>query len=375
MPQLEIQKFLEEHRDNWKSLLTSDPYNLTIRERDNFILFMYSQIDSDFNIPLVCECRGLILEKDTFKVICFPFTKFWNAQEGKAASLDWATAKVQEKVDGSILKSFWYDGKWRFSTMSMIDASECTLQNDLDNRYPTFYSLFMEGARKACLNFDRLDKNCTYMFELVSPYNRVVVPYSEIEIYHTGTRNNLTLEELEVDIGVKKPKSYSFSNEAEVLDMATHLPFSEEGYVVVDANWNRVKVKGPAYVAIHHLKNNGDINKKRALAIIMLNEHFEFLSYFKEYKEFFDKIEDALKLYLSKVKADIDSLEGKVFPTKKDYAMIAKEMTFPSLMFLMYDGRVKKDGWEKYIRSLPADKVIEYLKLDSTVKESLEIKE
>jgi hypothetical protein len=30
--------------------------------------------------------------------------------------------------------------------------------------------------------------------------------------------------------------------------------------------------------------------------------------------------------------------------------------------------------WEKYIRSLPADKIIDYLKLDS-VKESLEIKE
>jgi hypothetical protein len=28
----------------------------------------------------------------------------------------------------------------------------------------------------------------------------------------------------------------------------------DEGYVIVDANFNRVKVKKPAYVAVHHLK-------------------------------------------------------------------------------------------------------------------------
>ncbi len=375
MPQLEIQKFLIEHKSNWKELLTSDPYNLTIRERGNLLLFVYSQIDSDFDIPLVCECRGLILEKDTFKVVCLPFFKFWNAQEGRAATIDWSTAVVQEKVDGSILKVFWYEDKWCFSTMSMIDAGECTLQNDLDNRYPTFYSLFMEGAKKAGLNFDSLNKNYTYMFELVSPYNRVVVPYSDIEIYHTGTRDNITLKELDIDIGVKKPKSYSFNNEAEVLEMASKLPFSEEGYVVVDGNWNRVKIKGPAYVAIHHLKNNGVINKKRALALIMLNEHQEFLSYFKEYKEYFDKIDNAFNLYLGKIKADIESIDGKVFTTKKDYALTVKGMTCPSLMFLIYDGRVKKDEWEKYIRAIPADKIIDYLDLGDTVKESLEVKE
>jgi RNA ligase len=360
---LEIQKFLNEHKENWKELLSGPPYELTIREKYNFILFMYNQIESDFNIPLVCECRGIILDRDSFNVLCYAFNKFWNAGEGRAADMDWSTARVQEKVDGSIIKLWWFNG-WHVSTMSMIDAGECTLQNNLDDRYPTFLSLFQEAATNCGLDLERLNHDYTYIFELVSPYNRVVVPYNEISIYHTGTRNNITLRELDLDIGVKKPKSYGFNTQAEVLAMSSALPFSEEGYVVVDANWNRIKVKGPAYVAIHHLKNNGVINKKRALALIMLNEHEEFLSYFETYKPFFTVIEDAFKQYLDKIKSDLGSVENVVFTTKKDYALTVKSMTCPTLMFLIWDGKVKKEDWEKYLRSLPADKVIDYLKIE-----------
>lgn len=370
---LEILRFLADHKDNWKEMLSTDPFNIIIREKDNFILFMYNQIKSNFDIPLVRECRGIILEKDSFKVLCYAFNKFHNAAEGRAAIIDWTTAKVQEKLDGSIIKLWWYDG-WKVSTMSMIDANDCTLQNDLDDKYPTFYSLFVEGAKKSSLSFDNLDQNCTYIFELVSPYNRVVVPYKEIEIYHIGTRNNVTLSEISVDIGVKKPKSYRFNTEAEVTAMASSLPFSEEGYVVVDDNWNRVKIKGPAYIAIHHLKNNGVINKKRALALIMMNEHEEFLAYFETYRKYFDNISEAFNKYLKSIKDDVSILYNKTFSTKKDYALFVKELTFPSLMFLMWDGKVNKEDWEKYVRSLPVDKIIDHLKLD-TIKEYLEVLE
>jgi len=371
---LEILKFLNEHPYDWKQVLEAEPYCMTIREKGNFVLFMYNQIESDFNIPLVQECRGIVLEKDTWKVLCFPFTKFWNAGESKAAVLDWGSARVQEKIDGSMIKLWWYEPEWRVSTMSMIDAKDCTLQNDLDVRYNTFYDLFMEGANKRALDFEALNKDYTHMFELVGPYNRVVVPYKDIAITHTGTRDNRTLEELDIDLGVPKPKSYGFKAPEDVLAMAAALPFSEEGYVVVDANWNRIKIKGPAYVAVHHLKNNGDINKKRALALVMLNEQEEFLSYFPEYKTYFDVITDAFNTYLGKVKADIDSIEGKVFETRKEYALTVKGMTNSALMFFIMDGRVKKEDWEKHIRSLPSDKVVEYLHLKN-IKESLEVKE
>ena len=145
---LEIQKFLNEHPTNWGDLLSTDPYNLTIRKKDGLVLFMYNQISSNFDIPLVQECRGIILEENSWVVKAMGFTKFWNIQEGRAAKIDWPTARILTKLDGSIQKLFYYKDEWRVSTMSMIDARECTLMNDLNPKYQTFNDLFMERLLK-----------------------------------------------------------------------------------------------------------------------------------------------------------------------------------------------------------------------------------
>jgi T4 RnlA family RNA ligase len=330
---------------------------------------MYSQIDSDFKIPLVQECRGIILEDNTFRVLCMAYKKFFNIQEGHAATIDWDTARIIEKVDGSIIKLWWYDGEWQVSTNSVISAKECTLQTTINTNYRSFYDLFMVGAANCTLDFNSLNKSYTHIFELVGPYNRVIIPYKDIAIYHTGTRDNTTYEELDIDIGVKKPKSYSFKNKEEMLSAAEGLPLTEEGFVVVDSKWNRVKVKGPAYIAMHHLHNNGNvINNRRALELVMLNEQDEVISYFPEYKEHFDKISEVFQGYLDRIKADIDFMDSKVFETRKDYALTAKGMTNPEFMFLLLDGKVKKEDYESWVRSVAPNKILEYLKFRETKK-------
>jgi hypothetical protein len=247
--------------------------------------------------------------------------------------------------------------------MSVIDAKECTLVNDLNPKYQTFYDLFAEGSKT--LDFNRLEKHKTYSIELVSPYNRVIIPYSEIKLYHTGTRNNITLEECNDDIGIEKPKEYSFNSLNDVIEMAKTLPFSEEGYVVVDGNWNRIKVKSPAYLAVHHLHNNGNLNKKRVLELIRTNEHHEYLSYFQEHKEFFDKIEKVYQIYLEKIKKDVEDVSSQIFLTRKDYALYVKKLTNPDLLFSMLSGKITKDDWMKYILEMKIENLVDYLKLNS----------
>jgi len=360
---LEIQKFLHEYKNDWKKILESSPYNLIIREMDDLVLFMYNQIESDFNIPLVQECRGIILNSNDFSVVCMGFTKFWNHGEVRAAKIDWSTAKALEKIDGSIQKLFWYNNEWCVSTMSMISAKECTLQNNINPEYQTFYDLFIEGAKKCTLNFNNLNKNYTYIFELVSPYNRVVVPYKEIKIYHIGTRDNITLKELDIDIGVDKPKQYSFTSKEDLLTIVQNMPFTEEGYVIVDVNWNRVKIKSPAYVAVHKLHNNGEINKKRALELIVKNDHKEFLSYYPEYTEYFNKIEYVWNEYVIKVQLDVNNITSREFTSRKEYALYARTLTNPTLMFLLLDKKITKDTWKEWLYTQPSEKMVEILKI------------
>lgn len=50
------------------------------------------------------ECRGLVLdEAKDWAVVAMPYTRFFNYGERWASSIDWATAKVFEKMDGSLM--------------------------------------------------------------------------------------------------------------------------------------------------------------------------------------------------------------------------------------------------------------------------------
>ena len=77
--------------------------------------------------------------------------------------------------------------------------------------------------------------------------------------------------------------------------------YDEEGFVVVDNHWKRVKIKSPAYVAAHYLRNNGVNSKARILEIIERNEQEEFLTYFPEYKHYFEEVEKTYNDYKDKL--------------------------------------------------------------------------
>jgi hypothetical protein len=197
---LKLIEFILNNPD-WEQKLQEKPYYITIKRKDNFLMFNYSQIESDFYNPIVKECRGAILEDGTFNPVCVPFYKFGNYGEGYVDTIDWNTARVQEKVDGSLIKVWNYNNEWHVSTNGTIDSRDAELANNISD-FKTYYDLFMKAKKNVNLDFNKLDKQFTYMFELISPYNRVVVPYTEISLRHIGTRNNMTLQEFDMDIGI-----------------------------------------------------------------------------------------------------------------------------------------------------------------------------
>lgn len=107
---------------NWRSELSEKPYCLTIKKKDlnfgaSYNIFSYNQIESDFSLPVVQVSRGIILKITEacfpeemeiedhvidIKVVCWPFSKFFNYSEPNAHSIDWSSAKVQEKIDGCL---------------------------------------------------------------------------------------------------------------------------------------------------------------------------------------------------------------------------------------------------------------------------------
>lgn len=353
---LEIVKFIKTHK-NWRSILENKPYSLIIKEKDTLILFKYHQFDSDLSLKICQEARGLILEKEIWKVVRCAFFKFFNYGESNAAKINFNTMKVQGKIDGSLISLYYYYG-WQVATNGMIDAKDAELYFKTDN-YKTYFDLFLQAWTFSNVDLSNLNKNCTYTFELVSKYNRVVIPYDKTEIYHIGTRNNLTLEEINIDIGIQKPKLYNFSSIEDIITNANKLPYTQEGYVVIDSNFNRIKIKSPAYVAIHHLKGEGKVSKKRLLSIVRKNEREEFLNYFPEYKEDFEKIENQYLNYYQQI--DNSLTVAKTFNglTRKEFAMWAKNQINPHFLFSWLDGKLKTV--DEFLEKISDDKLIKLM--------------
>ena len=335
-----LQKLIAENQ-NWKELLENK--DIKIKEDEHFYIFNYG-ICADFSDSVVRDCRGIILDKSDFSIACYPFTKFCNYSESYHDDIDWNTARVQSKIDGSIVKLFYnkYDNDWQWATNGVIDArlSDC---NSI--KYKTYYKMIIAADNYGDINFDALDKNKTYIFELVGPDNQIVVLYDKIHLYHIGTRNNLTGQESNDDIGIEKPIEYSLHTLEDCIKAAEALNKNKnrvdyEGFVVVDADWHRIKIKSPAYLMLHHLANNGLLLKSKSkLLEVLTSDDFDretILEQYPEYEEIFDYYENEIvrvEQEVQKFMDDARELYEKLGKSQKELANVIKNNKYSDFGF------------------------------------------
>ena len=127
----------------------------------------YSQTESNFSSDVVQECRGLILERGSWNVVAMPFKKFFNYGEQHADRLDWGTAKVYEKLDGSLLTLYFHSGEWHVAT-SKLPAADGKLPSGGVAGCGTFAELFWSVWRRKGYRTPESRTTC-YMFELCNP--------------------------------------------------------------------------------------------------------------------------------------------------------------------------------------------------------------
>lgn len=359
MDNLKIIDFIEKNSD-WENILSSAPYFIQISRDEIFdrklVMFKYNQLSSDFSLDIVKECRGLILDMtDGIVPFSIPYFKFFNFGEPHADKIDWDSAVITEKIDGSLIKIIKFNNELVFSTNGVIDAFKCNLANQINSPFKTYGELILDAIK---LEADRhniegdylewfkslLEPNCTYMFELCSPYNRIVIPYTETRLYFHGWRHNYSLQEIpfansDLIIYFKTPKIYAMKSLKECIEAASELPWDDEGYVVVDKDFKRVKIKSPEYLKIHRLANNGNLSIRRVVDLFMENDYYEILTYFPEYKPFFRDIEEKFENTINVIEHKYEELKGLGLNSRKEKAqwIIENAKQYSGILFKMLD--------------------------------------
>ena len=339
----------------WKEMMKK--LGITIKYEGNTYIMLNYGIDSNFANPIVQEARGIIIDITYPRqptVACWPFRKFGNYQEPYADKIDWSMAAVQEKIDGSIVKMWWdlHQNRWRWSTNSVIDAGNAYI----DSSQFTFLDLIHKADNYEdvinAVNRGELDTNRTYIFELVSPYNQIVIKYPSTHLYHLGTRDNTAGQEYGHTIDMDKPCSYMLCSMDDCINAAAELNkgangVAHEGFVVVDANWHRIKIKSPEYLLMHHVRGNGQFPAKKIVGglrsgILDANEMckaYPDLAHIFRYYQW--QIEE-FKYQATEICQLVDRLYEEFGGNRKAIAIGIKNSKYMSIGFIYLDcGRIR----------------------------------
>lgn len=269
-------------------------------------------------------------------------------------------------VHNSYTGLYHYNNQWQVQTSGTPDAS-----GEVGDTGVSFKDLFWQVFNELGYKLPTDDLiGCCFIFELMTKHNKVIVRHAENHLKLIGARSLCGTELPECPIwdrlsrAVWKSlnweivKSFPLINIKQIeMTFPDMDPFKQEGYVVVDKDFNRIKVKNPKYVAIHHLKEGNSL--ARLVTIVQNGETGEFTSYFPEWKTDFDNIQsqmEALMLGLETEYAAISHLSSQ-----KEFALEAIKSRCSAALFCVRNG--KAASIKDYIHSMAPEKIVEILGL------------
>ena len=330
---------------NWREVLSNPPYSIKIKEErprihHTYALFKYNQFDSDMSYTVVQEARGAIYriakDEDGELVgwcVCRPFDKFFNYGEPYAAEIDWSTARVTEKVDGSLMK-MWYDDGWHLSTNGTIDAFKAPVGEDSTITFGQIFERALGASIQTLGSY--LKTSRTYMFELTSPETQIVVPYED-GVYYLASRSTLsgiecfTPPKFGDDVHIKFPKVYNLSNLDDVIAVVASMSKDQEGVVVNDSKGRRIKVKSPEYLVAARTQLKGYISERKIFQYIKEEKIDDFLGYAPEKKEAVDAIKKKISEYCARALEEWE--EYNVWEDQKTFALKIKDNPYKGFLF------------------------------------------
>lgn len=242
----------------------------------------------DKNTAILRECRGLVFDNETGKVIARRFHKFFNLGEREellAGNFDMKSHKLPVKLDGSMITPIPVNGEIRWGTKMGITDVALPVEEFVKN-HPEYheYALMNRGW------------GWTPIFEWCSNKQRIVIDHKEDTLILLAVRHNVTgeycdREELEDDarrFGIPVvPLIEVGENLTDEIHEHIRAQEGAEGVVVTFDNGHMVKIKSDWYVRLHRTKDA--ISSERKVVDLMLNGNIDDLKPLMD-KESFDKI-------------------------------------------------------------------------------------
>ena len=285
-----------------KTLLNSAPYSLNVQEDKEMNVYMVKYGKDDIIDDIITEndvtskCRGIILEKDTNKVLCYSFNRKeipTNTEE--FLQNNWNNLRFEEAIDGSQVRIYYHNDVWNVTTTRCIRAGNAFWYST-----KSFETLFRECYD---LNYDALNQNYCYSFVIRHSENRIVAKYEDNSLVHVLTRDMTTpnYDIVECDIGVMKPPVISVESVDALLEMVKSSTRTDIEGVFIWHGDKHFKLRFDAYNNIKRLRNNTRDLFFEYVENKIAGQVDEYKTSFSEYQYDIDYYESILKDLVNKI--------------------------------------------------------------------------
>jgi RNA ligase len=173
------------HIEDWQEfrVMEKDWYtviNYMVAMDDTFSLIRER---SHYNMKMRRECRGLIFDTETGKLLSRPYHKFFNVGEREETAINkvnlYEPHVVLEKLDGSMIRPIPTKEGFRLATKAGV--TDVAMNAEVFIADKMNYRDFI---------LEMIDDRKTPIFEWCSRKNRIVVDYPEDRLILTGIRDN-----------------------------------------------------------------------------------------------------------------------------------------------------------------------------------------
>lgn len=272
----------------------------TSMQRQSLIVLKYNkQINETGFHNLSRVCRGKVINVKTHEIVQYPYDKFFNIDENNEYSLDkirnrLACAKyisVTEKVDGCLV------AVTQTAKTKDIQIDEKSIDNIIIQTMGQFDNEQIQIAKAILIKQRSIIKpNRTYIFELVTPLEKHVVDYGNLEtLILTNIRDLKTYRLLRYNeiisegqqLRLPVVKQYEYSNIADFIEKASREQetsgknkLEHEGWVFrIDNKYGETfmfKLKYKEYFRLSRQKSN--ISPEKLFTIIKVGKYNDYLN-------------------------------------------------------------------------------------------------
>ncbi|OXB12335.1 RNA ligase [Flavobacterium reichenbachii] len=312
---------------------------IRVNKHPEYDLYIYNytqnaQFERIWN-EVTLACRGLILDEKG-NVIARPFPKFFNLGEIENQMLPDTTFEVYDKMDGSLGILYWINDVPFMASRGSFASEQSDKANEmLQGKYRNSWSL--------------LDKNKTYLFEIIYPENRIVLDYGASEelvllaVVDTDSGEEFPLE----DVGF--PMVEKYDGIKDILTLKEMELANKEGFIIKYANNFRVKIKFDEYFRLHRI-----ITQVSNLNI------WEYLKANQSFEEILERVPDEFFDWVKQTKNDLENhysaienqckIDFKVLESRKETASYFLTCKYSRILFAMLDNRDYSEFIWKTIR-------------------------